>query len=84
MWAFFIGLLESCFAITGIGWVDFLIYFAMEAFLAYPVAFKLTGMVADFFGWYDSVAMRVMHWTIRVLVIFSPFIIVSIINAVRI
>lgn len=83
MWALIIGFLESCFSITGIGWVDFLIYFVIESVLAYPVAFKLTGFIADLFGWYDSKGMSILHWTIRILIIFAPFIIVGIVNAVK-
>ena len=81
MWNFIIGLLETYLSITGILWLDFIIYFVLESIIAYPVAFKLTGIIFEALDFYDSKIMSVVHWIIRILIIMSPFIIVTVCNA---
>ena len=55
--------------ITGDSLVD-TILFAIIAAIAFFVAWKLTGAVADFTGSYDSGGMSALHWIIRFVAFF--------------
>lgn len=61
--------ISSFCPITGDSLVD-TILFAIIASIAFFVAWKLTGEIADFIGSYDSNGMSALHWIIRFVIFF--------------
>ena len=62
-----IDIISTICPITGNGVID-TILFATITFIAFKVAWTLTGAFADSLGNHDSGTMSLLHWIIRILV----------------
>ena len=75
--------ISSICPITGDSLIDTIIFTAITA-IAFCGAWKLTGLITDFLGSYDSNSMSALHWIIRFIIfIVLLFLIIGLVKCVR-